>query len=335
MSDSHRAAWMRDAKWGVFAHYLAQPASSKPGDPGYRPGVTIEAWNQQVDSFDVRSLAESLSAIHARYFFLTIGQNSGYYCAPNETYDRLVGRTPSWLSRRDLVADLAAELEPRGIRTLVYLPSHAPADDRQAVEALECTPDWDATRWQLRPGRYLRSKETDERLSAFQRNWEAIVTEWSSRWGRTVHGWWIDGCYHADRMYRYPDAPNFASFAAALRSGNPDSIVAFNPGVRLPVTPMSDVEDYTAGEVSGAFPITAAPWERADPQEGLIGGVQYHLLTYAGAYWGRGEPRLSAPFLRAYTEHIHRLGGVVTWDVPISADGTIGADYLELLRVIR
>ena len=39
------------------------------------------------------------------------------------------------------------------------------------------------------------------RLMSFQRNWEAIVKEWSDRWGKKVHGWWIDGCYFPESMY--------------------------------------------------------------------------------------------------------------------------------------
>ena len=54
----------------------------------------------------------------------------------------------------------------------------------------------------------------------------------------------------ADDMYRFDDEPNFSSFAAALRAGDPDPIVAFNPGVRVPVVAHTKHEDYVAGEVN-------------------------------------------------------------------------------------
>ena len=38
------------------------------------------------------------------------------------------------------------------------------------------------------------------RLEGFQRNWEAIIREWSLRWGKSVSGRWIDGCCFADQM---------------------------------------------------------------------------------------------------------------------------------------
>jgi hypothetical protein len=52
--------------------------------------------------------------------------------------------------------------------------------------------------------------------------------------GTKVSGWWIDGCYFADEMYRHEGNPSFRSFTAALKAGNPNGIVAFNPGVVVP-----------------------------------------------------------------------------------------------------
>ena len=151
--------------------------------------MTPDEWNRRVDRFDVPGLATQLESIGAPYYFITLRQNSGFYCSPNETYDALVGECSGRLSKRYLVGELAEALSAKDIRLLVYLPSHAPAYHRQAVENLRCTPSWDASAWQLKPGAYLRAEDVDERLSAFQRNWEAVVGEWSLRWGNKVHGW--------------------------------------------------------------------------------------------------------------------------------------------------
>ncbi len=328
-ASGHRAAWLRAAQWGVFTHYLAAPAS------GGAASLTEDDWNRQIDAFDVPGLAAQLESVGAPYYFMTIGQNTGFFCSPNATYDRLVGRQPSRLSRRDLVGEICAALEPRGIRTLVYLPSHAPAMDRQAVEGLVCTPEWDASSWQLKPGRYLRARETDAALSEFQHNWEAIIREWSERWGTRVHGWWIDGCYYADRMYRRAEGPNFASFAAAMRAGNPDSIVAFNPGVKVPIVTHTEHEDYTAGEVAGTLPGTASPWDADKPVDGLVKQAQYHILTFLGDYWGRGRPRFARDFALAYTRHINGLGGALTWDVPIGTGGLVPEDFIDYLKYLK
>ena len=56
-------------------------------------------------------------------------------------------------------------------------------------------------------------------------------------------------------MYNFPDEPNFKSFAAAIRAGNPQAVVAFNRGLEDPFLPQCPWEDYTAGEVGDWLPI--------------------------------------------------------------------------------
>lgn len=300
--------WFMEAKWGVFTHYLTSPETS------------ASDWNKMVESFDVKILAEQLQSIGARYYFITIGQNSGHYCSPNKVYDEFVGIRPSKCSERDLVKDIYEVLNPIGIKVMVYLPSGAPAGDLTAVERL----GW---KWGFE-GNWPTwgTRRTGERLSEFQLKWEAVIREWSLRWGRNVAGWWIDGCYFADEMYRHPDPPNFESFASALKSGNPDSIIAFNPGVKVPVISLTEYEDYTAGEISDALPVCPGRW---------VNGAQYHILTYLGSYWGTGDPRFPDELVLGYTKHINSKGGVITWDVPISPNGRIPQPFIDQLSNLK
>jgi hypothetical protein len=301
--------WFMQARWGVFTHYLGADDES------------ADHWNRRVDAFDVEALADQVGSTGAPYHFVTIGQNSGHYCAPNAAYDSAVGIRPSKCSRRDLVSDLYEALSPRGIKLLVYLPSGAPAADRPAMDRL----GW---KWGFK-GEWPDAwggERTGLRLSEFQRKWEAVVREWSLRWGRKICGWWFDGCYFADEMYRHPDPPNFASFAAAAKAGNPDGIVAFNPGVMVPVVCHSEHEDYTAGEIAEAFP--TCPGRR-------LNGAQYHILSYLGSSWcGGEEPRFPDEFVIGYTKYIASKGGVITWDVPITPDGRIPQPFVRQLRAI-
>ncbi|MFQ5762725.1 MAG: hypothetical protein ACE5PO_06795, partial [Candidatus Bathyarchaeia archaeon] len=137
--------------------------------------------------------------------------------------------------------------------------------------------------------------------------------------------WWIDGCYFADEMYRHEEPPNFKSFAEALKAGNPDSIVAFNPGVCVPVISHTEYEDYTAGEISNAFPVCPGP---------RVNGAQYHILSYLGQSWGQGPVRFPDEFVIGYTKHVISKGGVVTWDVPIRKSGLIPELFLKQLRTL-
>jgi hypothetical protein len=320
---AERTDWFRQAGWGLMAHYLGAPPSSSGGAE-----LTAEVWNRQIDAFDVDGLADQVASTGAGFLLFTIGQNSGHYCAPNETYDEYVGISPSKCSRRDLIADLAKALKSRDIRLMVYLPSGAPAADHVARKEL----GW---RWGRPGGWQLPGEAVGGRLAEFQRKWEAVIREWSLRWGRDVAGWWIDGCYFADDMYRFDDEPNFAGFAAALRAGNPESIVAFNPGVRIPVVAHTRHEDYAAGEVTLnrlAEAVESCPgrWIEQDGAK-----IQFHVLTFLGQSWCRGErPQWSDEQVIGVTKQIIEKGGVITYDVPIQKSGLIPQPFVAQLQAV-
>ena len=303
----NRQNWFAGKRWGVFTHYLPVPAGDGTG--AY---CSSEEWNQRVDQFDVELLAKNLHEVGADYFCITIGQNSGHYCSPNPVYDELVGIFPSKCSRRDLILDIANALEPYGIDLWVYLPSGAPCAEPQAMERLEWIID-----------------ATGHRLASFQRKWESIIREWSVRWGTKVKGWWIDGCYFPDDMYNFPDEPNFASLAAALRAGNPDAVVGFNRGLEYPFLIQSDSDDYTAGEVGEQLPIPS----KRDLEN--LGGKKLHVLSYLGRTWSDGLPRFPDELAVGYTKLIVEKGGVITWDAPLEYGGGIPEAYMRQMKKIN
>jgi len=315
--------WLHQARWGVMTHYLGAAPSSKGGAE-----LTAEAWNKQVDEFDVKGFCDQIASTGAKYLLFTIGQNSGHYCSPNATYDRLVGIVPSKCSHRDLIAELADALAARGIRLMAYLPSGAPAADPVARKAL----GW---RWGRRGGWQLPDEPVGGRLVEFQRRWEAVIREWSLRWGKRVSGWWIDGCYFADDMYRFDDEPNFASFAAALKAGNPEALVAFNPGVRVPVIVHTRYDDYTAGEVNlpklaGAVEACPGRWLECEGRK-----VQFQILTYLGTSWCRGDaPQWPDAQVIGLAGQLADKGGAITFDVPIQKTGRIPQPFVDQLRSI-
>ena len=147
-----RTKWLRDAKWGLFTHYMAHVAS-------YQNAVmSKEEWVKKVNSFDVKQFGDQLSALKVPYFFITIGQAGEHFCSPNKTLDRIYGPDTGARPERDLVADIAAELIPRGIKMCVYLPSRA------------------------------------QRLNPVELDlWLEVITEWSERWGKSISAWWFDG----------------------------------------------------------------------------------------------------------------------------------------------
>jgi len=151
-TQSLNSKWLRDAKWGVFTHYLAHMAS----DPATL--MPKKQWIKKVNSFNVKQLADQLSALKAPYFFITIGQACNYFCSPNKAFDEHFGADTGARPERDLIADIAAELVPRGIRMCVYSASYGAGGAPEE-----------------------------------QKMWLEIFTEWSERWGKSISAWWLDG----------------------------------------------------------------------------------------------------------------------------------------------
>jgi F5/8 type C domain len=294
----HKTDWFQAARWGVMTHYLVDN------------NVSAQEWNDRVRKFDVSGLAKQLKSVGAGYYMITIGQNSGHYCAPNTKYDRHTGIVPSKCSTRDLVSDLYNALNPLGIKLMVYLPAGAPAQDSVAVNKLAWT------------NGAVRNQQ-------FQVKWESIIREWSLRWGKKVSGWWFDGVYWPKEMYEHSQAPNFRSFAAAAKAGNPDSIIAFNSAIKYqyPLVNVSSYEDYTAGEMNEPLGVEC--------ESRWVGKSQLHILSYLGTNWGSGVNRYSNQQVVKITNSLNKCGGVVTWDVPIKANGQIVQSFVNQLMALK
>ena len=215
---SSRADWLKDARLGVFIHFLPASASDLA----------------KADDFDVEALAAQLSRAGARYLVVTLGQNTGVFNAPNAANDRKTGYAPGErCSRRDLPLALHRALQPRGIRLMLYLPCQTPNADARAQKAFG-----------LEQG--TRDQPIDVR---FARQWGEVIHEWSARYGDRVSGWWFDGGYA-----RVGFGEEIAAiYADAARRGNPAALVTFNPGVRL--VRHTRAEDYTAGELDEPFSV--------------------------------------------------------------------------------
>ncbi len=130
-------------------------------------------------------------------------------------------------------------------------------------------------------------------------------------------------------MYRSAEPPNFASFAAAVRAGNPDSLVAFSPGVVPRIISLTPHEDYTAGEMNDMSRV-----EIRRAVDGKIDGAQIHILSFLGERWGMGKPRFSMEQVVKWSQDIARRGGVITWDVPVQRDGLISQPFMDQLTAV-
>ena len=329
-----RAEFMR-GNYGLMTHWLHSPVDTLVDNEDLT--AQVKEWNQRVDAFDVCTLASQIAKTGAKWFIMTIGQNTGFYCSPNAAYDEIVGYPESKCSKRDLFKDLATELKKYNIKTIAYIPSGAPDRDQQAMERLEWTDGSmrDETGAYMRFGTGYRMYSLDHRLANFQRKWERILSTWAKSWGDLCAGWWVDGAYFADAMYNHEEEPNFHSLAAALRAGNPNAAICFNPGIYRVDNPtiQSAEEDYSPGELNS---LLFTPFGRnkgpAEYAEGKIGTAQLHILTFLGGQWGQGPaPRYPDDLCQAWTKYILNGGGGVTWDIPLSQTGRIPENFMNCL----
>jgi len=273
------ADWMA-GKTGVFAHYLYSGA---------------KAHAQAAERFDVKGLVAQLVDMKADWFCLTLGQNSGWYCAPNATLERLAGYKPgARCLARDIPAEIIAALKPHGIRFMLYLPCQTANADAQAAAAFGFPPNPNG-----RGDRRINAAAADR--------WAAVIEEWSRRYGAGVAGWWFDGAY---RWIRFDD--DIASrYAAACKRGNPNAVVAFNEGVVSPLRRWTEAGDYLAGEIN-------KPFEEAPTCENRFTGDRpWQVLTFCGATWGRPDLRYTDEQWIAWMRPVLAAGGAVTMDMHI------------------
>ncbi len=290
------ATWLRDAKYGVFMHLL--PSDVKT--------LALAA------TFDVPAVARQVQEAGAGYFVITLGQNSGYFNAPNAAYDRITGYAAgARCSTRDLPAELSTALQSKGIRLMLYLPSQAPNEDTRAQRAFG-----------------LPEGKKDQPIDlAFADRWAAVIQEWSDRYGDRVSGWWFDGGYE----WVHFNEAIAQRYAAAARHGNPRAIVTFNPGVSL--VRHTQAEDYTAGELNEPFAqVPASP---------TVDGSQWHALTFIGTSWAHRDTRFPAERWATWSKTVTDKGGAITFDVGPNWDpaagpiGTIADVQLAQLKAIR
>jgi hypothetical protein len=220
--------WFRDAGYGIMAHYLKEAIVPDGG---------LAEWNEAVNSFDVEKFAEQAHSANAGYVMFTLGQNSGYYCAPNAAFDKALGIKPGDLcSDRDLPMDLIRALKKYDIPLILYLPCNPPVNNPLVSE------------------KFIYSYKKDSATSQFnQPILEEMIREWSLRYGGDAKGWWFDGLYPLNniRSTRMDMSlkHNISTNTLAAKAGNKSSIVTYNYGFgKIQVnTPYCD---YSSGESS-------------------------------------------------------------------------------------
>ena len=297
MSIAELTDWFYQGKYGIMMHFL--------GD--YRS--TDEEWDEAVNKFDCDALAKQMHECGANHLLFTISQCGGRFCMPIAAYDKVLreaGFTKKLCSDRDLVADLITALDKYDIKLMLYAAAEGPV----AGELNDIFP-WD-------------SKTGKGPAEGFTDKYFPMLRELSLRYGEKVKGWWIDGCYGHYEVFASDNTDFINDLTDALQAGNPNSMVALNPGII--VKKVGAGQEYTCGESDRLI---------FYPEDRFIDGAQWHVLSYLGPWWTDPNCAHSNVELVKYVKACTDKGGVLTFDVSFSQTGQIVDEHFEQLKVLK
>lgn len=378
---SGSTAWMTDAKYGIMLHYqiggVLGPAWGPL--PSYSEQASVyqvggnkpqSEWSEKVNNFKVADFADDAAAAGAGWVIISVGSKYGYYSSHNGTYETAGGAlggiplikgefTPKpdgGAVDGDLILSLGTALKAKGIPLFVYMASEGPWDANTVVRS-------DGTSVQMKFATLARGGSPAWSPGAhpdFQTFLRAMITEWSTRWGSNVAGWWFDGTFsgtgYAANGIAVGGGPigavtalgNLDGLVTAAKSGNPSALVALNPGFNN-LSALSETQDYLAGEwaAGGAAP-SPSPAVYADQPNGKFAtyptsqtvavgakNVQWHTLSFLGDNWRGPRKAYANEELTSYISKVNSVGGAVTLDVYYLIDGRIPKVFMDQLRAVK
>jgi hypothetical protein len=206
--------FITNAKFGIFIHYTVEYAHLSPGG---KPQPAVWNLDAKADAFDVKAFADAVEGMGAHYVTLTSFHAAMYLLAPSKVMVD-VGLSKHQ-AKRDLIGEVADELNKRGIALCLYVhPTDQHDLSREERALFGWGPEVDGL-----PGPKLGQWPNPK--------WNAFVLglfkELSLRYGKRVSGYWID--QHTGKLF--PDA---GRLAVALRAGNPDAVIWQNSGAYVP-----------------------------------------------------------------------------------------------------
>jgi hypothetical protein len=295
--------WFRDSKYGIMVHYLKSAIAPDGG---------AKEWNNAVDSFDVELFASQAHQAKAGFVMFTLGQNSGYYCSPNATFDKVMGIKPGDLcSKRDLPMDLIKELKKYDIPLILYLPSNPPVRNKLVSEKF------------LYPLKDTATSQYNQPIL------EGMIREWSTRYGQDVKGWWFDGLYQWNNIREtrmdMSLKHNISTHTLAAKAGNKESIVTYNSGFGK-IKANTPYCDYTSGEKSTLDETPEDRW--------ISPGVQWFIFTYLGEKWGGKGQQFETGELVEKASHIVEKEGVLCLEVVTNSQGEILNHHFEQIKAV-
>jgi hypothetical protein len=294
-------AWFVAAKYGLKFHWSTHSVPRRG---------TAKPFCDAVRDFDVKRFADMVEETGAGYVLFTGNRFKFWFPGPIPAIEKILpGRT----CERDLIGDLADELNKRGIRLNLHLTwTPEPETDEDYVKATHYK-DPDKTVW--------------------AQHFCDIVSDIGRRYGTRLSSLYSDGRFETNL---YPYRVPWERMTAAARTGNPNRLVTYNQWIFPKLT---DFQDYWIGESDGHL---LPPPEPEVFRTGVQAGMQPHMISYLDDIWGHykpdtdiQKPRFTAEELIHHVQRGIATKTVITLNVGVYQDGTISPATLEELRALR
>lgn len=279
-------------------------------------------YNEAIEAFDTDAFARQAKACGASYVIFT-----AFWIHKLFPDRRFMAPLPEWLkyacntaSSRDLIADLITSLEKVNIKLFLYINTSLACpfqtDDGTRISDYHCTQaDMDK--------KYLSRYQDwlEEFLGGLGRRYgKSIHGFWLDSWGSTVHTYGVDG---AERVYK------------ACKIGNPDRLVSLAFSRSPCCTPW---QDYACGEfrVIGQLP------EEGMYKSGHSKGIPYHTILILDDDWIHmkedtpiEDPQYTPEQLATFLNGCREKGGMVSISVAVYQDGSFAPASLETMKKVK
>ncbi|WP_341978105.1 alpha-L-fucosidase [Microbacterium sp. LTA6] len=220
------------------------------------------------DAFDVEAFADLVESVGAGHVIWSVSWWTYQLQAPISSVDGVVGNGDRTASR-DLIGELATELQSRGIMFMLYY--HVGQDEHLGYNS---TDFWQAQQF---PNSFTPTGAGDR--STMIQNWKTIVGEIGERYGDKLDGWFFD-----DGLIYYP--ADFEELGNAARTGNPERLVSWNSWIAPSYTPFQDVVFGEEGCVQATPTGAAAPGGDGVMTSGKHAGSLEHCMERMEQDWG-------------------------------------------------
>ncbi|MFC1738873.1 gamma-glutamyltransferase [Planctomycetota bacterium] len=289
--------WMVKAKYGVMFHW--EP-NSQPRHGPKKP------YAEAVRDFDVNAFADMVEKTGGGYVIFTLNHGHSQWPAPIKSWEKI---HPGWTTERDLVGDMADVLDKRGIKMMLYIASHCVVDDALSCDSISSG-----------------EEAVEVHIETLQ--------EMGLRYGRKLAGYWFDG-WDIIPQHSPSSATPFERVFNACKAGNPERIISANYWLFPDATGW---QEYWAGEIDGPLKPATGRYIEYSAGEGL----QLHTLIMLEGIWVHGRPdsEMESPVfteqeLIDFVRDITGKQGVVTINLGIFQDGTIGQKSAKVMRTLR